>query len=80
MDTKTVDRGMIAYERFLAGDEGGLALIIDEYGDRLLRYINSFVQDENTAEDLLSETFLKILTTHSLSTAEYVTHSAEILL
>lgn len=52
---------MVAYERFLAGDEGGLAVIIDEYGNRLLRYINSYVHDEMTAEDLLSETFLKLI-------------------
>lgn len=61
MNVKTEDRGMIAYERFLNGDEGGLAVIIDEYGDRLLRYINSYVHDEMTAEDLLSETFLKLI-------------------
>ncbi len=61
MNVKTEDRGMVAYERFLAGDEGGLAVIIDEYGDRLLRYINSYVHDEMTAEDLLSETFLKLI-------------------
>lgn len=52
---------MVAYERFLAGDEGGLAVIIEEYGDRLLRYINSYVHDEMTAEDLLSETFLRLI-------------------
>ncbi|MBR5539798.1 MAG: RNA polymerase sigma factor [Clostridia bacterium] len=61
MNTKTEDRGMIAYQRFLNGDEGGLAVIIEEYGDRLLRYINSYVHDEMTAEDLLSETFLKLI-------------------
>ncbi|MBQ9964567.1 MAG: RNA polymerase sigma factor [Clostridia bacterium] len=61
MDVQTTDRGMAAYERFLNGDDGGITVIIDEYGDRLLRYINSFVQDENTAEDLLSETFLKLI-------------------
>ena len=61
MNVKTEDRGMVAYERFLSGDEGGLAVIIDEYGDRLLRYINSYVHDEMAAEDLLSETFLKLI-------------------
>lgn len=61
MNTKAEDRGLVAYERFLNGDEGGLAVIIDEYGDRLLRYINSYVHDEMTAEDLLSETFLKLI-------------------
>jgi len=57
----TADRGMEAYERFLSGDESGLAVIVEAYGDRLLRYINSYVHDENTAEDLLSETFLKLI-------------------
>ncbi len=61
MDNLVADRGMEAYERFLSGDESGLAVIVGEYGDRLLRYINSFVHDENTAEDLLSETFLKLI-------------------
>ncbi len=61
MTEKAVDRGMAAYERFISGDDGGLTVIVDEYGDRLLRYINSFVHDEATAEDLLSETFLKLI-------------------
>lgn len=61
MNEKIEDRGLIAYEQFLSGDEGGLSVIIEEYGDRLLRYINSYVHDEMTAEDLLSETFLKLI-------------------
>lgn len=61
MGTESVDRGMDAYRRFLDGDEGGLTEIIEVYGDGLLRYINSYVKDEMTAEDLLSETFLKLI-------------------
>ncbi len=55
------DNGLIAYERFRNGDDGGLIQIIDTYGDRLLVYLNGFVRDHATAEDLLSETFLKLI-------------------
>ncbi len=55
------DRGILNYRRYLQGDEDGLAEIIREYGDRLLRYILGFVRDPDTAEDLLSETFLKLI-------------------
>lgn len=59
--TTETDRGMDAYRRYLDGDDGGLTQIIDEYGDSLLRYIRTFVPDEMTAEDILSETFLKLI-------------------
>lgn len=55
------DRGILNYRRYLAGDDDGLAQIIRDYGDRLLHYINGFVRDTDVAEDLLSETFLKLI-------------------
>ncbi len=55
------DRGILHYRRYLAGDDDGLACIIQEYGDRLLQYIYRFVHDTDVAEDLLSETFLKLI-------------------
>lgn len=55
------DRGILNYRRYLQGDDEGLAEIIRDYGDRLLRYILGFVGDPDVAEDLLAETFLKLI-------------------
>ena len=55
------DRGIVQYRRYLQGDDEALARIIEEYGDRLLRYIQGYVGDPDVAEDLLADTFLKLI-------------------
>lgn len=60
-NSREQDRGIQQYRRYLAGDEDGLTAIVEEYGDRLLHYINGFVRNEDVAEDLLSETFLRLV-------------------
>lgn len=60
-DDREYDRGILNYRRYLAGEDDGLSEIIREYGDPLLHYINGFVRDPDVAEDLLSETFLKLI-------------------
>jgi len=55
-----VNAGEIHYRRFLDGDDEGLTLIIKEYKDGLTLYINSYVNNIYTAEDLMQETFFKI--------------------
>lgn len=55
-----MDLGKENYHRFLNGDDDGLTLIIKEYKDGLILYINSFVDNIYVAEDLMQETFFKI--------------------
>ena len=56
-----MDNGASSYRRFLAGDDDGLVEIIRDYKDGLMLYLNSFVRNIDTAEDLAEETFVKIV-------------------
>jgi len=55
-----VDIGENCYRRFLDGDDEGLTLIIKDYKDGLILYINNYVNNIYIAEDLMQETFFKI--------------------
>ena len=55
-----VDIGETGYRRFLEGDDEGLTIIIKEYKDSLILYINNYVNNIYVAEDLMQETFFKI--------------------
>ena len=54
-----MDNGASSYRRFRDfGDESGLVEIIRDYKDGLILYINSFVCNIYTAEDLAEDTFV----------------------
>ncbi|MBE6808388.1 MAG: RNA polymerase sigma factor [Ruminococcaceae bacterium] len=54
-----MDNGASSYRRFREdGDEGGLIEIIRDYKDGLILYLNSFVSNLHTAEELAEETFV----------------------
>ena len=55
-----MDNGSGSYSRFLAGDREGLRDIICEYREGLILYLNSFVQNIYTAEDLAEDTFTEL--------------------
>ena len=55
-----MDNGAGSYRRFLAGDREGLHEIICEYRVGLMLYLNSFVQNIYTVEDLTEETFTEL--------------------
>ncbi len=55
-----MDNGACSYRRFLAGDDEGLHEIIREYRAGLILYLNSFVQNIHTAEDLTEDTFAEL--------------------
>ncbi|MBQ8574956.1 MAG: RNA polymerase sigma factor [Clostridia bacterium] len=57
-----MDNGASSYRRFLAGDESGFVEIIRDYKDGLIFYINGFVCNLHTAEELTEDTFVKIIT------------------
>ena len=55
-----MDNGESSYRRFLAGDIEGLHEIINTYHYGLMLYLNSFVQNIHTAEDLTEDTFAEL--------------------
>lgn len=57
-----MDSGVVSYRRFLAGDDTGIVEIIRDYKDGLILYLNSFTHNIYTAEELMEETFVKLVT------------------
>ena len=57
-----MDNGESSYRRFLAGDDEGLHETICAYRAGLILYLNSFVQNIHTAEDLAEDTFTELAT------------------
>ncbi len=55
-----MDNGASSYRRFLDGDDNGLVMIIKDYKDGLILYLNSFVFNLTAAEELAEDTFVKI--------------------
>ncbi len=55
-----MDNGVSSYRRFLDGDDEGLTNIIRDYKDGLILYLNKYVNNIYTAEELMQETFFKI--------------------
>lgn len=55
-----MDHGAGSYRRYLAGDDEGLHEIIREYRAGLILYLNSFVQNIHTAEELTEDTFAEL--------------------
>lgn len=56
-----MDNGESSYRRFLAGDNEGLHEIICTYRSGLILYLNSFVQNVHTAEELTQDVFLELV-------------------
>ena len=56
-----MDNGESSYSRFLEGDIEGLRAIIRLYRPGLILYINSYVQNVHTAEDLTEDTFYELV-------------------
>lgn len=57
-----MDKGKENYLRFLKGDKEGLTDIVRDYKDGLIFYINSFVSNIHTAEELAEDTFVYLFT------------------
>lgn len=57
-----MDIGASSYLRYLDGDDTGLIEIIRDYKDGLTLYINGYVDNIFTAEDLMEDTFFKLAT------------------
>ena len=53
--------GAECYRRFLDGDNDGMVEIIRVYKDGLTLYLNGIVGNIHTAEDIMEETFVKLV-------------------
>ena len=56
-----VDNGASSYRRFLEGDDNGITEIVTEYKDGLILYLNSYVNNISIAEELMEDTFFKLI-------------------
>lgn len=66
-----MDNGASSYRRFLDGDEGGIVEVIRDYKDGLVLYLNGFVQNIYTAEDLMEDTFVRLVVKKPRFSAKY---------
>ena len=55
-----MDNGASSYRRFLDGDDCSFADIVENYKDGLILYINGYVKNIYTAEELMEETFFRL--------------------
>ena len=66
-----MDNGASSYRRFLDGDDEAFVEIIRDYKDGLILYLNGYVSNIFVAEDLMEETFVKMVTKKPKFTAKY---------
>ncbi len=56
-----MDNGASSYRRFLEGDDNGIVEIVTEYKDGLILYLNRYVNNIYVAEELMEDTFFKLI-------------------
>lgn len=57
-----MDKGAEYYARYLSGDDEGLVLLVRDYKDGLILYLNGICKNAHTAEDLCEDTFVRLVT------------------
>ena len=57
-----MDNGACSYRRFLDGDDRGLEELVRDYKDGLIFFLLGFTGDFPTAEELMQETFFRLIT------------------
>lgn len=57
-----MDNGASSYRRFLNGDDEGIVEIVNDYKDGLILYLNGYVNNLYIAEELMEDTFFKLIT------------------
>lgn len=57
-----MDNGACSYRRFLDGDDNGITEIVGDYKDGLILYLNSYVNNIYTAEELAEDAFFRLIT------------------
>lgn len=66
-----MDHGASSYRRFLDGDDSGLVEIIRDYKDGLILFLNRYVNNVHTAEELAEDTFFRLVTKKPRFTAKF---------
>ena len=66
-----MDNGASSYRRFLDGDDEGIVEIIRDYKDGLILYLNGYVSNIFVAEELMEDTFVKLVTKKPKYTAKH---------
>ena len=66
-----MDNGAGSYHRFLAGDASALEELVKTYKDGLMLYINGFVHNLSVAEELMEETFFRLIVKKARFTAKH---------
>ena len=56
-----MDNGASSYRRFLEGDDDGIVEIIRDYKDGLILFLNRYVRNIHTAEELAEDTFFRLV-------------------
>lgn len=59
-----------AYRQYLNGDADAMTCLVEKYGDALVTYIHRYIGDWHEAEDLMIETFARLLTKERQITGE----------
>lgn len=50
-----------SYLKFIGGDSTAFSAVIDEYRDKLIFFINGFVKNEDTAEEIAADCFAELI-------------------
>ena len=56
-----MDNGASSYRRYLDGNDNGIAEIVAAYKDGLILYLNGYVENIHTAEELTEDTFFRLV-------------------
>ena len=56
-----MDNGASSYRRYLDGDINAIAEIVEAYKDGLILYLNGYVENLHTAEELTEDTFFRLM-------------------
>ncbi|WP_333877595.1 RNA polymerase sigma factor [Flavobacterium sp.] len=67
----------VLVDRYVAGDENALALLINRHQSKIYGYIYSKVSDRDVTEDIFQETFFKVI--HTLKAQKYYNEEGKFL-
>jgi len=67
----------ILVNKYIAGDENALAILVHRHQSKIYGYIYSKVSDRDITEDIFQETFFKVI--HTLKTKKYYNEEGKFL-
>ncbi|MFN3968845.1 RNA polymerase sigma factor [Flavobacterium sp.] len=67
----------ILVDKYVAGDENALAILINRHQSKIYGYIYSKVSDRDVTEDIFQETFFKVI--HTLKSKKYYNEEGKFL-